>query len=184
MDVAKKSEKVFLLLWGVASVVVVSFLMSTHMAVFRAGDPLAFGDVGPVGKKYYLHVLYAGCGCSREVAERLTRIPASTTEAHKVLWIDDGKTPMPQFAPGVIAQTVSADDPLLEQVTGAPQLVVAEAGKVVYQGGYSETKTTFVSDWIVTDIQQNRVPASLPIKGCYVPKTSGSFVSKIWKAIL
>lgn len=184
MNVIKKSEKVFLALWFTASVIVVSFLMSTHMAVFRAGDPLGFGGKLEAGKTYFLHILYAGCGCSREVAERLGKLTPAADEVHKVLWIDDDKTPLPKFAEGVVFNRVGADDPTLDQVTGAPQLMVYQGAKVIYQGGYTDTKTNFLSHWIVDEIRTNRTPASLPIKGCYIPKSTASFVSKIWKTIL
>lgn len=180
----KNVQKFLILVWLISCSAVMSFLMSTHMGVFKAG-PVASIEVPPesANLRIYVHYLYAGCGCSRQVARRLIELEKSGKEHHRVFWIQAEGQSAPSFPSHVEVITLKDSDERLQEIHGAPQLHVYQHKKLIYQGGYSQTKASFLTSWVVDDLRKNRIPAQAPIMGCYVPKTQ-NYLSRLWKYLI
>ena len=170
--------------WLTISCALMAFLMSTHMGVFKVST-LSNGFATKSGdKKLFLHFLYAGCGCSRNIANRISQMTENKNEIHQVYWIEDDKNTSPKFPRFIQFHSLSETDPRLSNIHGAPQLHVYQNNKSLYQGGYTNTKATFLTNWVVDEIRQDRIPASAPIKGCYIPKNQNTFIANLWKKII
>ncbi len=175
--------KFFVGAWLAVSTLLIAFLMSTHMGVFKLTSMAQPVLTASADKKIYFHFLYAGCGCSREVAKRLTTLPPNEKELHRVYWIEEKEFPAPEFPVHMELITLTESSPEIEKIHGAPQLHVFEKNKLLYEGGYTHTKTTFLTNWVMDDLQQNRTPASAPVRGCYVPKKQ-NLLSTLWKKLI
>jgi len=123
-----------------------------------------------------LHVLYAECGCSGRVADRLTQRGLIPGVAERVIIVGEPKDDLVERlrAHGLSVELTDAKD-LSDRygIVAAPVLVVADPGGTVrYVGGYTEQKRgpAIRDTAIVASLERGEQVDALPILGCAVSR--------------
>jgi hypothetical protein len=171
-------------LWAAVVLVGSSSLMASHLAALptpKAVDPHVTAeivrDADSRGRWTTLHVLAAGCGCSRYVLEHLARRGPRQGVRERILWVaSSGATP-PNPPSGFALEAIRPSD-LRERVgvVGAPTLIVADPeGRVRYVGGYTAQKQSpRIADVdVLARLERGETVEPLPVLGCALdPKTA------------
>jgi hypothetical protein len=170
-------------LWIPAVLVPGSYLMARHLLTLPApsyadsglADAIAtMRAPGEQGKWFAMHVMYAGCGCSRRVlADLLLRSPHANV-AERIVFVGevDGDAEREARARGYGFDSIGREELAAKyHVEAAPLLVVADpGGRVKYVGGYTDRKQSpAIRDAeLVSRLVGGAKVAPLPVFGCAV----------------
>ncbi len=171
--------KLVVAFWAAASLVVMATLMVGHWYTLprpaTSNETLhaAMAELRPEGFDGFLvvHFLYVDCRCSQRIFDHLLEHERPRDVREAVVLVDDD----PEFREAATKRgfdviVVTAEELATRfGVTGAPLFAVAnERDTVRYLGGYTDRKQGLdVRDVaIVTDLQNQRATAELPLFGC------------------
>lgn len=164
-------------LWGPALTVTIASLMVDHVAALPAlGDPEVLGrgldrrlGRGP----RIVHVIAAGCSCTRGLVRHLTERGPVLGWPEIVLFVGEPPPGDEDLrARGFTIEQLARDELRGElALDGAPVLVVqGEGGDVAYAGGYFDVPAAIHAhdERIVAAVDAGSPPPSLPLYGCAV----------------
>jgi hypothetical protein len=172
-----RASRVWLGLWAAVVLLGSSSLMASHLAALptpKAVDPHVVGEVArdpdARGRWTTLHILAAGCGCSRYVLEHLARRGPRQGVRERILWVASSGTSPPNAPSGFLLEAIRPSD-LRERVgvVGAPTLIVADpGGRVQYVGGYTAQKQSpRIADVdVLARLERGETVEPLPVLGC------------------
>jgi hypothetical protein len=170
-------------LWIPAVLVPGSYLMARHLLTLPApsyadaGLTRAIAGLrapGEEGKWLAMHVMYAGCGCSRRVLANLLLRPSRVDVAERIVFVGeiDAEAERNARALGYRFDSITREELAAKyHVEAAPLLVVADpAGRVRYVGGYTDRKQSpAIRDAeLLSQLVRGAKVAPLPVFGCAV----------------
>jgi hypothetical protein len=167
---SRKLSILILVVWAAVSIVAGSVLTSFHQPFALPSETVASLATGPRHGWRVLHLIAAGCGCSRKVSAYLTARPPLDGIAEEVLFIG----PPAEFsdhdalaARGFRVRTVGPEALQPFGLKGVPLLIfISPQDEVTYIGGYGVGSYKDASIW--SQLQAGTVPPSLPVFGCAV----------------
>lgn len=158
-------------------VVFLSFLSAWHKTDFSTPQTNVNKQYETLSQWRLIHLLGGECKCSEYITDYLVSRKPQANVLEKIVIFDDLK----MFAPRLkrAGYEVEVQDYSQMKIEDAPVgipllLVVSPAGRVVYEGGYSDqmiNPTTEFQDLNkLKDATNNREVASLPAYGCAISK--------------
>jgi hypothetical protein len=168
-------ENGLFLLWGSATLMILSLIGSWHYSDFSQQKKLSNLKVNSSTRWKLHHFIGGDCKCSEFIVDYLIKRKTQFDIDEEIVVFDDVKN----FKSRLIKMgfNVSAmaykDYPKENRPSGFPILLITNpSGEVVYEGGYSEKMinpyTEFNDLKLVQKFKENnRKIASLPAYGCY-----------------
>lgn len=179
-----------LVLWGMLSAIVCSYLLGAHLLTLpsptRDDAKLAakFAETRSPeenGKWRVAHVLYAKCGCSRKVLEHLMSRGAIATLSERIDFVADHESPetlaLAKRAADAGFRFELVPSGRLEaryDTEAVPLMVVADGtNKLRYVGGYTDRKQGAVLHdlEIIERLERGDSVRPLPVFGCPVSES-------------
>lgn len=165
--------------WGVIIAAGLSFLMAGHLIIFPSPDSKIEGamktlqnESGAAGQWFAAHVIADGCRCSGEALEHLLARGPRKDSQELIIYV--GKELSEPLRASSYKTMLSDEAKLFRDygVESAPLLaLVSPEGKLVYAGGYSETRNgPIVEDTVIAEAMRGGSPKALPLFGCAVSK--------------
>lgn len=174
--------KVFLAVWGLTVSVLLTMLISQHLAPFAAApaNTKTLGFIarmtGAVNRWQMLHIVVDDCACSTDVIEHLlARKREPRLDAEALVLVGHRPDLGARFAQAGFAYSeLPATDVVAETgIEAGPTLVVVDdAGVIRYSGGYyaRRERTENLDGAVLRDLMAGREVAALPVFGCAFSK--------------
>lgn len=164
--------------WVILLSVPLSYIVGSHFFALQTEKPTTLSAfVHPEDRKFWtlIHVLTEDCGCSKSVAEYLSKRHVMTHVAEHVLWVGDKNDVSASLEKiGFQVKALSQEEAVERfNIQSTPLLIVTnEQGQRLYEGGYGPRKPSptspFEEQSIVKKLQAGETVSAFPVFGCVI----------------
>lgn len=162
-----KMTHFFVLFWAGITGLTLSWLHSSHYAVFSNRAPSSIEQTNQWG---IVHVLGGECGCSQNVAKYLLSRGLNSDAQERVVIIGELPQESELVEKGFVVSNIK-----LDELEGVPMFIVHdEKGNVVHSGGYTDGMAGPLSDFqdvkTLGHLERGESVETLPVRGCAIAK--------------